>query len=76
MIPSVSSNCNTGCPDKYATSFTKHETMAFLSIAEILFDSKRVCTNLNFDTLASPICEISFEIGKSEDRNVFSKSKF
>ena len=25
----------------------------------------------NFDTLASPICELLFEIRKSEDRNVF-----
>ena len=64
----------TGCPNKNATCFTKHETIAFCSIVKILFDSERVCINLNFDTLASPISKIFFEIRKSKDRNVFSKS--
>ena len=31
---------STGCPNKYATYFTKHETIALCLIAKILFDSK------------------------------------
>ena len=50
--------------------FTKHETITFCSIAEILFDSERVCINVNFNTLASPICKRFFEIRKSKDKNV------
>ena len=64
---------DTGCPNKNATFFTKHETIAFYSIANKLFDSERVCINFNFDTLASPICGIFFEVRKSKDRNVFFK---
>ena len=30
---------------------------------------------LNFDTLASSVCKKFFEIRKSKDRNVFSKSR-
>ena len=59
------------CPNKNATFFKKHEAIAFCSIANKLFDSERVCINLNFDTLVSPIREIFFEIHKSKDRNVF-----
>ena len=66
----------TRCPNKNATFLTKHETIAFCSIAEILFDSKRVSINLDFETLASHICKIFFETPKSEDINVFSKTRF
>ena len=66
----------TECPNKSVTFFTKHETITFCSIAKILFNSEGLCIDLNFDTLASPICEIFFEIRKSKDRNVFSNSRF
>ena len=62
----------TRCPNKNATFFTKHETIAFCSlIAKILLDSERVCINSSFDTLASLICKMFFEIHKSKDRNAF-----
>ena len=40
-------------------------------IAKILFDSKRECINLDFDTFGSPIFKIFFEIRKFKDINVF-----
>ena len=61
----------TGCPNKNATFLTKHETIAFCSISKILFDSKRVGINLDFDTLDSPICKIFFEVRKFKNINVF-----
>ena len=60
-----------GVPTKTQHIFTKHETIAFCSIVNKLFDSQRVSININFDTLASPICEIFFKISRSKDRNVF-----
>ena len=60
----------TGCPNKSVTFLTKHETIAFCSIAKIPFDYKRVCINLDFDTLDSPICEIFSEIRRFKDLNV------
>ena len=62
---------NTGCPNKNVAFFTKHVATTFCSIAKILFDSERVCINLNSDTLASPVCKIFFAIHKYKDRNVF-----
>ena len=64
------------CPNKNTTFLTKHKTIACSSIAKILVDSKRVCINLDFDTLGSLICKISFGIRKFKDINVFSKSRF
>ena len=61
-----------GVPIKTQQFFTKHETISFCSIAKIFFDSVKVCINLNFDTLASPICKIFFEIHKSKQRNDFA----
>ena len=63
------------CPDKNATCFKKHAIIAFCSIVKILFDSERVCINLNFDTLASPISKIFLEVRKSKDRNVFFQER-
>ena len=65
---------STGCPNKNAAFLTKHEAIAFCSIAKILFDSERVCINLDFDTLASPIRRIFFKIRKFKNINLFSKS--
>ena len=61
----------TRCPNKNATFLTKHATIAFCSIAKLLFDSKRVCINLDFEILDSPICKIFFEIRKFEDIKCF-----
>ena len=47
--------------------------LTFCSIAKILFDSKRVCINLDFEALDSQICKIFYEIHKFKDINVFSQ---
>ena len=49
----------TECPNKNATFFAKHKTITFCSIVKILFDSKRVCVNLDFHALDSPIVKYS-----------------
>ena len=47
---------------KNATFFTNLPTIAFSSNAKIFLDSEGVWINLDFDTLASPICAMFFEI--------------
>ena len=52
----------TGCPNKNATFFTKLKAVAFCFNAKIFPDSERVQINLDFDFLASPVCQPFFEI--------------
>ena len=47
------------------------KTTAFCSNAKICLDSETVRINLDFDTLASPICQILFEIYKFKYRGLF-----
>ena len=51
-----------GVPIKTRHFFTKLEVIAFCSDAKIFLDFERVRINLDFNILASPVCQPFFEI--------------